>query len=165
MELSRLTLDDLSPARVWTELDDQTRDLAARAVYGDSTWRREADAAVADAIRFRAVAVKKLPLEKRVSYLLRAVRPDDSLASTLLLALHLGHHVEMLQTFLDDLGIPNESGMIDERHEIRAPLPDRLSAATKNLFEKFDRQDVEIYLASLLAMDPDTWGALADLLK
>lgn len=165
MESSSLALDDLTPARLWPQLDDQTRALAARTVYGDSHWRREADVAVADALRFRPLAVKKLPLEKRVSYLLSAVRPDDSLASTLLLALHLEHRTAMLQTFLDKLNIPNDGGMIDEEHDLQAPRPDELSAAVKSLLARFDRQEVQVYLVSLLAMDPGTWGGIASVIR
>ena len=73
-----------APAAVWAAIDVDTRRLAARALYGAEVdtraARAEANRAIALALRFRPAAVGRLPVEKRVDYLARAVRPDDSLA-------------------------------------------------------------------------------------
>jgi hypothetical protein len=160
-----LPLDKLTPARLWSGLDPDTRTLAARSIYahvwdgGDA--RREADEAIAATLRFRPVTVRRLPLDKRVGYLARAVRPDENLASALLMALHLAERRELLSAFLDELGIPHAEGLIKEGHELAAPAPDGLDRAVARLRERFGEDDVELYLASLLAMDPGTWGGLA----
>ena len=101
---------------LWAEMDVETRRLAARCLYA-SDWddvaaRAEADAAIATALRFRAAAVRRLPLPKRVEYLTRVVRLDDSLATGLLRALHLSERRRMLGAFLDTLGIPQNDGVI-----------------------------------------------------
>ena len=41
---------------------------------------------------------------------------------------------------------------------------DRLAPAVNALHERFDAPDVDLYLASLLALDPETWGGLKPLL-
>ena len=46
------------------------------------------------------------------------MRPDDSLATSLLLALHLGRRQPLLSAFLDRMGIPHDEGMIDPDHEL-----------------------------------------------
>jgi hypothetical protein len=159
-----IPLEGLSSARLWASLDAGTRALAARSLYhrdwGDGLPRREADVAIARALRFREAAVRQLPIEKRVDYLIRAVRPDDLLASSLLLGLHLEARRPMLCAFLDELGLPHHDGLIDEDHEL-TPLPaERLAPALASLLERFPREEVLIYASSLLAMDPETWGGL-----
>jgi hypothetical protein len=166
--LASLPLDGLEPSIVWSHLPAEARALAARSLYtgerGDSTTRRLADAAIARTIRFREVAVRKLPLDRRVDYLARAVHPDDSLGSALLLALHMEHRRPMLAAFLDALEIPHENGAIADASQLAPQSPDRLAAAAERLFGEFPADNVEVYLASLLAMDPETWGALATVL-
>ena len=116
--LRDLPEEKLTPSHLWAELDPETRKLAAQSVYSDA-WeeqsaRTEANHAIASALRYREQAVRRLPLEKRVDYLVRAVRPDDSLARSLLLALHLTQRTELLEAFLDSLGVPQSGGVIDD---------------------------------------------------
>jgi hypothetical protein len=163
-----LSLNELSPAKLWSSLDDATRRDAVHSLYrgtwDDPAGRREADRAIAGAVRFRPAAVRKLPLEKRIDYLLRAVRPDDSLATTLLLALHLDRRRPLLERFLGQLGIPQEAGMIDPDHEVEPPAEAPLREAVEGIREEFPASEVDLYLASLLAMEPETWAGLAGLL-
>ncbi len=93
------------------------------------------------------------------------MRPDDSLATSLLIALHLESRAGMLAAFLDALGIPNEEGLIHEDHRPTVPDAASLETATAALFGKFPAAEVELYLASLLSVDPETWSALAPVLK
>jgi hypothetical protein len=154
---------------LWSGLDEETQKLAARSLYHATgvagSGRAEADEAIAAAIRFRVSAVRRLPVDRRVGYLIKAVRPDDSLACTLLLALHLEQRVRMLEAFLVRLGIPQQRGLIDESHELQPPDPEALAAAVDELSSGFPRDEVELYLTSLIAFDRDTWGGLARLLK
>ena len=166
--LRDLPLEGLSPSGIWSTLDDTIRRDAALSLYrgrwDDPSGRQEADAAIAAAIHFRPVAVRKLSLEKRIGYLLKAVRPDDSLATSLLLALHLDRRRPLLGRFLDRLGIPQDDGMIDPDHDLEPPDGERLRGAVAALREEFPAAEVDLYLASLLAMEPETWGGLAGLL-
>jgi hypothetical protein len=170
MRLRSISLEQLTPVEVWSALDPETRGLAAEAVYGgpgaDPGAAAEADVAIARAARFRLVAVRRLPMEKRRDYLVRLVRPDDSLAATLLRALHLIHRSELLSAFLDELGIPHEEGAIDPEFDFDANRPDakQLLAATATLDARFPTEQVELYAMSLLAMDPQGWSPLHEVL-
>lgn len=167
--LEQISLDDVTPAELWPKLDEETRREAARSLYqgrrSDGAFRREADLAIAAAIRFREVAVRKLSADKRIDYLLRSVHPDDSLAANLLLALHLEQRCPVLTTFLDRLEIPHEEGMIDGEFDLQPPPPERLAPAIDALYDGFAREQVEVYLASLLALDPETWAGLPEALR
>jgi len=164
--LARLELDELSPAALWSALDDATREEAVRAVYADArgSAKVEADVAIARALRFRPGAVKQLPLERRVGYLMKNVHVDDSLATTFLLALHLNDRSEMLETFLDELEIPQQGGLIDEGFDLQPPEPEALARASATVYEKFGSERSDLYLAALIAMDGVTWGALGEIL-
>jgi hypothetical protein len=165
--LARIDLDRPTPSRVWTALPPEVKELAARAMYSrDQDDRRvEADMALATQLRFRPTAIRRLPIDKRVGYLARQVRPDDSLAGSLLMALHLDHRVEVLAAFLDALEIPHEGGMISDDFDLEPVAEDRLRAATAQLLKRLDVDEVEIYLLTLVALDPDTWGELAGVLR
>ena len=164
MALDELSLDDLGPATLWAALDTDTRRLAAQSMYKDKESRVEADMAVAQALRFRPQAVKGMPVARRVDYLLKAVRPDDGLASSLLISLHLGERLPILTTFLGELGIPNNDGVIDADYELEEMDRARLEPPVAALYEKFPADEVELYLTCLIAMDPDAWTELGGIL-
>jgi len=159
---------ELVPSELWIAMEPEVKHLAAQALYtrgGEGGGgRREADAAVAGALRFRQAAVRKLPLERRVDYLLRVTRPDDALVCSLLLALHLEHRVLLLEAFLDGLEIPQQNGLIDEDWTLTPPGREKLEAVVRQVGDRFPDDEVELYLLSLLAMDPETWGELKELL-
>jgi len=167
--LENLPLEDITPSRLWPELDAESRTLAARTVLdpasGDPSARAEAHAAIVSALRFRPAAVQRLPSSKRVEYLLRAVRPDDSLATSLLLALHLSHRTDMLSTFLEALEIPQKDGLIEPDYELVPIEPDRLGPAVSRIREGFPEDHVAVYLASLIALDSDVWGGLVEIVQ
>ena len=164
--LHDLRLDNLTPARLWATLDLPTRVLAARALFdGDRPTRDQANHAIAIALRFRDAGVRKLSVDRRVDYLARVVRPDDALASSLLMALHLGCRQELLGSFLDALQIPNQGGLIAEDYELGPVAAATLELAVGRLRQHFDGAEVEIYLASLLVLDPEVWGGLGELLR
>ena len=159
---SRIDLDELSPTGLWSQLDAATREQAVRSAYNDGTQgsKVEADMAIAGALRFRPNTVRQLPLERRVAYVLKNVHFDDSLATTMLLALHLDRRSELLETFLDELGIPQSGGLIDDGYDLEPPQSEALGRASASTYERFDADEVDLYLAALLALDPVTWDAL-----
>ncbi len=122
--LERLPLDELVPSDIWAELDPETRRRAAEALYrggaSSESGRRHADVALAARLNFREVAVRRLPVERRVQYLVGRVRPDDALASSLLLAMHLDHRRSLLEAFLDAARDP-EPERPDPRRPRSAP--------------------------------------------
>ena len=160
-------MDTLTPAALWSQVDLETRRLAARSVYSpewdEPASRAEANQAIASTLRFRRAAVGRLPLEKRIDYLARAVHPDDSLAGTLLRALHLTLRKKMLADFLGALEIPQKDGLIEADGPIDPPDSAKLRAAVTRLLRSYPVADVQLYLASLLAMDPGVWGDLGEI--
>ena len=165
--LTDLDLDRLGPVHVWRSLDVPVRELAARAMWTseDDDVRLEASMTLTQQLRFRPQYVAKLPLVKRVGYLARQVRVDDALAGSLLLALHLGERRLLLVAFLDALAIPHEDGIIDEDYDLLPPDSGPLTTAVAALDEQFPQGAVDLYLATLLAIDPDTWGPLRKVLE
>ena len=164
-----VSLEGLSPARLWPRLEPEVRLLAARSLYahdgGEGLAKKEANAAIAHAMRFRDAAVRQLPVEKRALYLSKSVQPSENLASSLLLALHLEHRRDMLKSFLDTLEIPNKNGLIEEGHEPEPPGAERVAAAAGALFEEFPPAEVEVYLMTLLAMDAEMWTGIEGVLR
>lgn len=167
--LQRVDVARLSPLRLWEALDPETRLSAARALYqrdwGEPGTKREADLTIAAAMRFRDSAVRQLPVERRAQHLAKVRIQTESLASSLLMALHLGDRKAMLEAFLDALGVPHTGGLIEEGHELEPLSEARAETAAATLFERFPAGEVEAYLASLVAMDPETWGALTAVLE
>jgi len=163
-----LDLDRCSPSQLWASLDPEVRLAAARSLYAHD-WagtptKREADATLMMALRFREAAVRQLPVERRAQHLAKLPNPGDSLASSLLLALHLEERRSMLAAFLDALGIAHENGLIAEDQEPAPPAASKLAQAAKELREKFPAADVDLYLAALYVLDRETWQGVRPLL-
>ena len=103
-------------------------------------------------------------MDKRVGYLLGAVRVNDALASTLLLALHLGRRRAILAAFLDQLGIEHEDGVI-QVDEFETPTAEKFTAAVGAVYEAFPADEAEVYFATLIAMEPEAWEGLIEVLE
>ena len=166
---SRVDLSECAPSQLWASLEPEVRLAAARSLYahdwGEAPTRREADFAIMQGMRFRESAVRQLPVDRRAQYVARSIRPTDSLAGSMLLALHLEQRRAMLSAFLDALKIPHADGLIDEDHTMKPPSSASLQKAAKALSERFPPDEVELYLATLYVLDRDTWAGLAPLLK
>lgn len=158
-------MPDLTPSRLWMSLPADVKLLAARSYdWKAPESRREAELAMVRSLRFREAFIRKLSLEKRIGYVASAVRPDDPLAASLLLALHLEHRRPMLAAFMDALAIPHDHGVIDENATVKPPSPETLSSAVKVLDAAFPPDEVTLYLKSLMAVDPETWSGLRELI-
>jgi hypothetical protein len=168
--LAKLDFDALSASRLWPNLDRDTRQRAAEAFYdpetGDRSIQRGADLPIANAIRFRVVTVRKLPLERKKQLLATRVKPEEALATLLLQGLQLGEgNRKMLAAFLDVLKVPHDNGYIADDAEFDDPTRDDLARGAEALYKDFPGPDVDLYLVSLLAIDPDIWGELGAVLK
>ena len=71
----------------------------------------------------------------------------------------------MLGVFLDALKIPQRGGVIDTDDELDAPSGEELVAAVGALRDSFPAEEVDIYLAALLSMEPDFWSGLAEVVR
>jgi len=152
----------MTPAHIWREMTPEQRLAAAGALWSDAdSLQQQAEAVqtIARQLRFRPQSVLKLPIEKRARHLAGLRTVPESLASRALVVYHLATKRPMLAAFLDRLGITHEDGLIAEGAK-DAPDASKLREAAASLLKAFPPTDVRIYLLTLAAQDPDTWGAL-----
>ena len=67
----------------------------------------------------------------------------------------------MMGAFLDAIGIAHENGMIADE-ELKAPEAETLRKGAAAIAGQFPKDDVALYISTLLWQDPETWGALAE---
>lgn len=162
--------NELSLPRLWGRLDQGTREAAAKSLY-EHDWEDGgvrvalADLQVASALRSRPVAVRKLPVERRIRSVALVTRPPADLVSSLLTAFHLESRRDLMKGFLDALEIPHHDGLVDAEHEVRLTDEARVAGAIDGLFKNQPEDQVELYLATLYLSDPKTWGLVAAVMK
>ena len=157
-------LSEFRPSRLWKRLSAERRTAAAELFWSDDQsveQQVEAVAAVAAHMKFRAKSVVGLPIEKKAKYLAALPAISDAVAARALVNYHLERQRPMMGAFLDGLGIAHEDGLISEENMTK-PDADKLRTAAADLATKFPREDVELYFATLVSQDPDTWGGLAE---
>jgi hypothetical protein len=156
-----------SSAHIWKQLSDDRRVQAAEAFWTEEDGfeqQVEALGLLARRLKARPKFVAGLSVEKRARYLATYPGMPEPLAARLLVSYHLARHRPMLGTFLDALGISHENGLISQDPEA-PPAAERVAAAVETLDAQFVPDDVTVYLATLLTQDPETWGALANVLE
>jgi hypothetical protein len=157
----------MTPAHIWREMTAEQRLAAADALWSDSDsvpQQAEAVQAIARQLRFRPQSVLKLAPEKRARHLAALRTVPESLASRALVVYHLTSRRPMLEAFLDSLGIAHEEGLIAEGSK-DAPDTPKLRDAAAALLAAFPAADVRVYLLTLAAQDPATWGPLGPLVS
>ena len=155
----------MTAAQIWREMTADQRLAAAGALWSDSDsapQQAEAVQALARQLRFRPQSVLKLAPEKRARHLAALRTVPESLASRALVVHHLTTKRPMLEAFLDGLGIAHENGLIAEGAK-DAPGESKLREAAAVLLAAFPAADVRIYLFTLAAQDPATWGPLGQI--
>ncbi len=156
-----------SAGQLWRHVPIQQRLEAARAFWADSAAEgahAEAIAEMARLLKFRPKSMQALPVEKKVHHLASLARLSDSVAGQVLVTYHLATKRPMMRAFLDALGIAHEDAIIAAPSELKAPEPKRLQEAVRTLTEQFPREDVRLYLSTLLVQDAEVWAGLASLL-
>ncbi len=116
------------------------------------------DKQVADSLRFRPHAVKRLPMEKRAKrarQLLLANGGNEELCYELFGTYLMTKHKELVTTFLDETGIAHADGMIDDVHG-GAPNEDQVEPAVAKLDQAHDPADVTLYLGLCASMWPES---------
>ena len=156
-----------SAGQLWRHVPIQQRLEAARAFWADGNavaQQAEVILEMARLLKFRPKSMKALPIDRKVQHLASLVRLPDSVASQVLVTYHLAARRPMMRVFLDALGVAHEDGIIAAPRELKPPAAKKLDLAVKRLAEQFPRQDVHLYLSTLLVQDADVWGGLAPLL-
>jgi hypothetical protein len=156
---------EFRPSRLWKKLSPERRLAAAELFWADeqSTEQQiEAVGALASHMKFRPKSVIGLPIEKKAKYLATLPAVSDTVAARALVNYHLDRQRPMMGAFLDLLGITHENGLISEEN-VTKPDAGKLKTAAVELSSRYPKEDVTLYLSTLVSQDPETWGALADI--
>jgi len=158
-----MTETTLTPARLWRQMTPEQKLRAARAFWGDdeaTSDQAQATLLIAQQKKFRPKTIVALDQERKAKHLASILRLPDTLAARALIAYHLAEQRPMMAAFLDALGIEHENGLI--KQEDVKPDPAKIPAGAAKIASEFPREDVALYLDTLLCQDPETWGVLAD---
>ena len=115
------------------------------------------DSNVATALKFRPHAIRKLPLIQRAKKAKSLIMSssDAETAYELFGSFLVKNHKELITEFLDATDVPHEEGMIED---LQAAAPDagKLESAVSALDEKFEPENVTIYLAMCSQQWPES---------
>src|SRR3954452_21613658 len=157
-----MTDTTLTPSRLWKRLTADQRARVARAFWADpdaTDDQVQAALLIAQQKKFRPKTVIGLDLDRKARHLATLGTVPDQIAGRALIVYHLVEHRSMMGAFLDALGIAHENGLIQE-DDVK-PEAEKIAPAAALLAQQFPRDDVRVYLNTLLSQDPETWGGLA----
>ena len=161
-----MTETTLTPTRLWKKMTAAQRLAAAEAFWRDEEATDDQIQAVlliAQQKKFRPKSVVALDVDRKARHLASVVNLPEALAARALIQYHLALQRPMMSAFLDQLGIKHENGLIQE--EQVQPDAAKLPEAVAALRAGYPAEDVTLYLDTLLCQDPQTWGALGDLVN
>ncbi len=152
------------PAQLWKQMSEEQKLRAAEAFWREPDGieqQVEAMALLAQKLKARPRYIQGLPIEKRARHLAHVPGMPDLLAARMLVSYHLAHQRPMMSAFLDALGITHDNGLITE--DPKGPVTaEQVNAGRAALAGSYPAEDVELYFATLLAQDPETWSALRE---
>jgi hypothetical protein len=153
------------PARLWKDLPGEIRVRAAEAFWRDEDapeiklQQVEALVAIARRLNFRQKSVQAMSIERRARALAQLPDVSDALATRALVAYHFQHQRPLMAVFLDALGVAHENGLITAE-DLQPPDRARLAQAVETVRASFPKDDVALYLSTLVAVDDETWKQL-----
>jgi hypothetical protein len=151
--------------RLWKRLTREERLAAASAFWADTPPELVGGAlgAIVSARHVRPQVARTMSPEARAQALAAILEPGETVAASLLVALHLAARRPMLSAFLDALGLPHEDGVLkDEAEGSKPPTPETIGEAARRLLSSFPKAEVALYLNTLWLQDSGRWAALAD---
>jgi hypothetical protein len=161
-----MTDTTLTPSRLWKRLTMDQRTRAARAFWADpdaTDDQVQAALLIAQQKKFRPKTIIGLDIDRKARHLATLATVPDQIAGRALIVYHLAEQRPMMGAFLDALGIAHENGLIQD-DEVK-PAADKIAPAAAQIAEHYPAEDVNIYLNTLLSQDPETWGALKEVLQ
>lgn len=159
----------MRPSQLWKQLPAPTRVRLAAAFWADTqstdvqVQHAEATAALAKRLNFRVKSVRALPVDTRARYLGQTNDVSDTVAMRALVAYHLAHERALMASFLDALGIAHDDGVITT-DQVDPPSADQVSKAVDTIRASHPSEAVDLYLRTLVAVDPDTWREVGPLI-
>jgi hypothetical protein len=114
------------------------------------------DGEVAKAMKFRPQAIKKLPMDRRAKKArgLIVMHRNAELCYELFGSYLVKTKRDLVTGFLDATGVEHEDGMI-QNIDAAAPKNEKIAAAVKDLDQRFDPDDVTLYLALAVEQWPE----------
>ena len=158
-----MTETTLTPSRLWKKMTPDERQRAARAFWQDeeaANDQTQAALLIAQQKKFRPKTIVALDVERKARHLATLPSLPDSIAARALVVYHLAEQRPMMAAFLDALGLAHDNGLIQD--ESAAPDPAKIPDAAAQVARQFPSDQVRLYFKTLLAQDPETWGALRD---
>jgi hypothetical protein len=158
-----MTDTTLTPSRLWKRMTTDQRTRAARAFWADpdaTDDQVQAALLIAQQKKFRPKTIIGLDLDRKARHLATLAPVPDQIAGRALIVYHLAEHRSMMGAFLDALGIAHENGLIQE-DDVK-PDVEKIGPAAAQIAKQYPAEDVSLYLNTLVAQDPETWGALKD---
>ena len=153
-------------ARLWKRLGRDERNAAASSFWKDTPPEVSvmALAAVVKARHMRPQVARSMPPEEQAKALASVLDVGEPVASSLLVALHLGARRPMLATFLDAAGLAHENGLLKDDADESAVTADAAGKGVAALLAAgHTPEQVRTYLNTLWLQDPDRWKALEGL--
>jgi hypothetical protein len=153
------------PTTLWKQLPSETRLAAADALWRDdqaAEQQAEAIVMLAKRLNFRPKSLYALPIERRAKMLAQVSDVSDAIATRALISYHFARQRPLMAAFLDGLGIAHDDGLISAE-DVPVPERDRLSTAVEAIRASFPPHDVDLYLQTLVTIDPETWGGIETL--
>jgi hypothetical protein len=153
----------LTPSRLWKRMTADQRTRAAHAFWADpdaTDDQVQAALLIAQQKKFRPKTIIGLDIDRKARHLATLGAVPDQIAGRALIVYHLAEHRSMMGAFLDALGITHENGLIQE-DDVK-PEAEKIGPAAAQIAQQYPAEDVTLYLNTLLAQDPETWGALKD---
>lgn len=142
--------------------DRRRRILIAFWRHADAGAKAMAIVQLAKALHFRDETIRKMPLEKKADLLASRIGAHDfeQVLEMALMQYHTHEQNDMMKAFLDLWQVPNENGSI-EVDDYRVPTTDQVREGVRQLGDRYDRQDVAIYLATAGLLMGDAWREAA----
>jgi hypothetical protein len=161
-----MTEPALTPTRLWKSMTPAQRLAAAQAFWLDEQAtddQIQAVGLIAQQRKFRAKTVVEMDVERKARQLSGINNLPETIAARVLVLYHLAEKRPMMAAFLDALGLAHENGLIQEDNA--KPDVSKLGSAVSAIRESFPAEDVTLYLNTLVCQDPETWGALTEILS
>lgn len=155
---------ETTAGRIWKRLAREDKKLAATAFLQEPPpdLYASALAAIIRARKLRPQVARAMSSEEQAQALSSVLDPGEGLASSLLIALHLGARRALLAAFLDALGLPHENGLMkDEADALPPPSAEAVRKAAATLPASFPREQLEVYFNTLILQDPERWRGLS----
>ena len=148
--------------RLWKRMGRDEKLAAARHFFEQPPPELlgSALAALVKARHVRPQVARAMAAEEQARALSGVSDPGESLASGLVVALHLAERREILKTFLDAAGLPHEDGLLKEDDDGAPLAEERAREAVAALRRAFPREQVDLYLNALWLQDPSRWAVL-----